>query len=172
MLASRGGRLHIRQMRAPYQIKPAKSASEIAAVAAMFRTYAASLEIDLAYQDFEAELAGLPGRYAPPRGALLLGEDAQGEAIGCVGVRAIAPDGCCEMKRLYVVPAGRGVGLGRALAEAAIGQARRIGYREMRLDTLPTMAGALSLYASLGFVPIAAYYPTPVAGTVFLSLSL
>jgi ribosomal protein S18 acetylase RimI-like enzyme len=86
-------------------------------------------------------------------------------------VRALG-DGICEMKRLYVAPAGRGLGLGRALADAAITAAARAGHREIRLDTLPTMAAALALYRALGFVPVAPYYATPVAGTVFLSLSL
>ena len=152
-------------------ISQARDTTDIADVAALFRTYAASLPVDLAYQGFDAELAGLPGRYVPPGGSLLLARDADGRAIGCVAVRALG-DGVCEMKRLYVAPEGRGLGLGRRLAEAAITAAEAAGHREMRLDTLPTMAAAQNLYRALGFAPAAPYYATPVAGTVFLSRSL
>lgn len=144
----------------------------MADAARLFRAYAASLPIDLAYQGFEAEVTGLPGAYAPPRGALLLARSSTGEAIGCVALRLLTVDGLCEMKRLHVAPEGRGAGLGRALAEAILGEARRLGYREMRLDTLPSMTAALALYRSLGFVDVAPYYETPIAGTVFLGLDL
>lgn len=133
--------------------------------------YADALPIDLSYQGFAEELAALPGRYAPPGGTLLLARQSDGTAVGCVAVRPLG-DGICEMKRLFVVPAGRGLGLGRALAEAAIAAAARAGHREIRLDTLPTMGAALALYRALGFVPVKAYYDTPVAGTVFLSRPL
>lgn len=152
-------------------IRPAASAADLDAAARLFREYAAGLPIDLGYQGFEAELAGLPGAYAPPGGALLLAADAAGRAVGCVAVRAIGP-GVCEMKRLYVAPEARGGGLGRALAARIIGEARKLGYREMRLDTLPTMTGALAVYRRLGFEEIPAYYATPVADTVFLALAL
>jgi ribosomal protein S18 acetylase RimI-like enzyme len=135
------------------------------------RAYAASLSVDLAYQEFTAELDGLPGRYAPPAGALLLARDAQGQPAGCVALRPLGP-GIAEMKRLYVVPAARGTGLGRALALAVLERARAGGHREVRLDTLPEMAGAQALYASLGFAEIEPYYPTPVAGTRFMALRL
>lgn len=157
---------------APARIAAVGSADDLAAAIALFRAYAASLEVDLAYQDFAAELAAMPGKYAPPSGALLLARDVSGTPIGCVGLRPIAPSGCCEMKRLYVAPAGRGSGLGERLVQAVIAEARRIGYREMRLDTLPTMTGAIALYRKLGFAPIAPYYETPVAGTQFLRLRL
>ncbi len=88
--------------------------------------------------------------------------------IGCVGLRPVGPDGACEMKRLYVAPGGRGLGLGRRLIVAIVREAERIGYREMRLDTLPSMLAAQELYRSVGFVPIAPYYETPVSGTVFM----
>jgi GNAT superfamily N-acetyltransferase len=149
-------------------IAPASSADDLAAVIALFRAYAASLDVDLAYQGFEAELAGLPGKYAPPGGALLLARDAGGIPVGCVGLRPIQPEGCCEMKRLYVAPEGRGTGLGRLLVEALVREAERLGYGEMRLDTLPSMADAMALYGKLGFVPMAPYYDTPVAGTLFM----
>jgi ribosomal protein S18 acetylase RimI-like enzyme len=129
------------------------------------------LPIDLGYQDFDEELASLPGKYAPPSGALLLARNERGVAIGCVALRAFG-EGVCEMKRLYVAPEGRGAGLGRALAEAIIEAARAAGYREMRLDTLASMAGAQALYRALGFVEIARYYDTPIEGTVFMSLKL
>ena len=144
---------------------------DLAAIAGLFRAYAASLPVDLGYQDFEAELAALPGKYAPPAGALLIARDGAGAPLGCVALRPMA-DGCCEMKRLYAAPAGRGLGLGRALAEAICAEARRRGYREIRLDTLPTMTEAQGLYARLGFVPTAPYYDTPVAGTRFLARAL
>jgi ribosomal protein S18 acetylase RimI-like enzyme len=155
-----------------FQIKPVRTAADLAATVALFRAYAAGLGIDLAFQGFEEELAAMPGKYAPPAGELLLARDGAGEAVGCIGLRPILPAGCCEMKRLYVAPGGRGMGLGGALIEAVIGAAMRIGYREVRLDTLPSMTTAIALYRAAGFGPIAPYYDTPVAGTVFLGRSL
>lgn len=154
-----------------FGIGPAIAPADIVAVGGLFRAYADSLGVDLGYQGFAAELAGLPGKYAPPGGALLLARDAKGLPLGCVALRPLLPD-ICEMKRLYVTPAGRGRGLGRALAEAILDTAAALGYREMRLDTLPEMRDAQRLYAALGFRPIAAYYDTPVAGTVFLGRAL
>ncbi len=155
-----------------FHIRPVRSHGDLETVGRLFEAYAASLPIDLAYQDFASELAGMPGKYAPPAGELLLAKSLDGEPLGCVGLRPIAVDGCCEMKRLYVSPEGRGLGLGRALVEAIINEAGRIGYREMRLDTLPSMAQAISLYRKAGFVPIAPYYDTPVEGTLFLARTL
>lgn len=143
-------------------------AADMPAVGALFRAYAASLPVDLAYQGFEAELAGLPGKYAPPSGALLLARDGDGEALGCVALRCLDTDGAAEMKRLYVAPNGRGLGLGRRLVEAVAAEARRLGYREIRLDTLPTMTEAIALYGRCGFEPMQPYYDTPVAGTHFM----
>lgn len=155
-----------------FVIRPATSPEDVGAVAALFEAYAASLPVDLGYQDFRSELAALPGKYAPPAGALLLARDAGGAPLGCVGVRPIAPAGCCEMKRLYLSPAARGLGLGRALAQAAVGRAKAIGYGELRLDTLPDMASAIGLYERMGFARIAPYYaPTP-PGTIFMALTL
>jgi ribosomal protein S18 acetylase RimI-like enzyme len=154
---------------ASFQISPVRSAPDLEATVALFNAYAGSLGIDLAYQDFAAEVATLPGKYAPPKGELLLATDTRGVPLGCVALRPIELDGCCEMKRLYVSPEGRGGGLGRALAGAIMREAVRIGYREIRLDTLPTMAEAQSLYRKLGFVPIAPYYETPIVGTVFMA---
>ena len=155
-----------------FSITSAERAADFKDAAALFRAYAASLPIDLAYQGFEAELAALPGKYGPPSGALLLARGQNGAPLGCAALRAIEPEGCCEMKRLYVMPAERGIGLGKALVEAILSEAARLGYAEMRLDTLPSMAGAIALYGNFGFKPIPAYYDTPIAGTVFLAKSL
>jgi ribosomal protein S18 acetylase RimI-like enzyme len=145
---------------------------EMATVAMLFREYAGGLSVDLSYQGFEAELAGLPGVYAPPSGALLLAIAADGEPLGCVAVRNLPEDAVCEMKRLHVRPGARGAGLGRGLALAAIEVATLAGYRAMRLDTLPDMAVAQALYRSLGFATTPAYYATPVAGTLFMRKTL
>ena len=151
---------------------PVETADDLTAVAALFRDYAASLDVDLSYQNFEAEVAALPGAYAGPEGALLLARRRDGRPAGCVALRPMTAVGCCEMKRLYVSRDGRGFGLGKALAEAIIAEAVRIGYREMRLDTLPSMTRAIALYRRLGFEQTEAYYDTPVAGTVFLRRTL
>lgn len=154
--------------KSPFHLARVRSPDELEAVAALFAAYAAALGIDLSYQGFDEELAALPGQYSPPAGELLLARGADGEPLGCVALRPLPTGGCCEMKRLYVCPEGRGLGLGRVLAEAVLEEATRIGYREMRLDTLPTMASAITLYQRLGFTPIDPYYETPVAGTIFL----
>ncbi|WP_051329262.1 GNAT family N-acetyltransferase [Geminicoccus roseus] len=155
-----------------FRIVAVRTPGELAAAVDLFRAYAASLDVDLAYQGFEAEMRSMPGKYAPPEGELLLARHSDGVPAGCVALRPIAPDGCCEMKRLYVAPEGRGMGLGVRLVEAILGKARRIGYREMRLDTLPSMAGAQALYRRLGFEIVEPYYDTPVAGTIFMRRSL
>jgi ribosomal protein S18 acetylase RimI-like enzyme len=139
--------------------------------ARLFREYAGGLGIDLSYQGFEDELESLPGAYAPPRGALLLAEIG-GEAMGCVAVRPLHGTSFCEMKRLYVRERARGTGTGRALAEQAVAEGRRMGYAAMRLDTLSTMREAISLYRTLGFREIPAYYETPIADTVFMHKDL
>jgi GNAT superfamily N-acetyltransferase len=156
----------------PADIRPARSPEDIATAARLFRAYADGLGVDLCFQDFDAELAGLPGAYAPPGGELLLARDAAGQAVGCVALRPLEKAGCAEMKRLYVAPEGRGAGVGRHLVEAILQAARRLGHRQVRLDTLPTMTEAVALYRSMGFAPIAPYYDTPIAGTLFLARSL
>lgn len=153
-------------------IAPVRTADDLAATAVLFRAYAASLDVDLAYQDFETELASLPGKYAPPHGALLLARRNGGVALGCVALRAMDLPHAAEMKRLYVPPEGRGLGLGRRLVEAVMSEARRLGYREIRLDTLPSMTGAQALYLKLGFEVTPPYYDTPITGTVFLRRTL
>jgi putative acetyltransferase len=153
------------------QISPATFPTDLPAVTQLFRAYADSLPIDLGYQGFDGELASLPGKYAPPQGALLIARDADGVALGCVAMRPLEA-GVCEMKRLYVAPAGRGLGLGKALAAAIIEAARGAGYGEMRLDTLVSMHEAQTLYRALGFAEIGAYYERPIKNTVFMSLKL
>ena len=151
-------------------IAEAGDAAGIAACRELFREYQRSLGIDLGYQDFEHELATLPGKYAPPRGRLLLAR-AGGDLLGCGALRPL-DDGECEMKRLYVRPAARGTGLGRALAARLVAIAREQGYARLRLDTLPAMGPAQRLYEGLGFRDTPAYYDTPVAGTRFMALDL
>ncbi len=159
-------------MSADARIAPVRTPDDLAATITLFRAYANSLPIDLGYQDFEGEMAVMPGKYAPPGGELLLARGSGGTATGCVGLRPISPDGCCEMKRLYVAPGGRGQRLGERLVDAVIEAAERIGYREMRLDTLPSMTAAIALYRKFGFVPMEAYYDTPIRGTVFMRRNL
>lgn len=151
-------------------IAPAVFPDDVFAVRALFREYAESLGFSLDYQDFEAELASLPGAFAPPTGALLLAREGD-EPAGTVALRPLEAD-ICEMKRLYVRPQFQRMALGRGLATAIIAEARRLGYRKMRLDTVASMRPAITLYTSLGFVVIEPYYATPLAGTVFFELVL
>jgi putative acetyltransferase len=151
-------------------IRAAVSAEDIELVRGLFREYQISLGIDLCFQNFEVEMAHLPGKYAPPEGRLYLAFEEE-QAVGCAGIRKIE-EGVCELKRLYVPPAFRGRGIGRLLAIQAVNDARVIGYGRMRLDTLPPMQRAQELYKSLGFRPIAPYTNNPVAGAVFLELKL
>jgi putative acetyltransferase len=140
----------------------------------IFREYAQTLGVDLCFQGFDAELAGLPGEYAEPRGALLLAM-VEGEIAGCCALRALDTvdyPNASEMKRLYVRQAYRRLGLGRRLAETVLDAARVAGYRSVLLDTLDDMESARSLYAELGFVPIPPYYYNPIAGAHYLKVDL
>lgn len=147
-----------------------RSAEEIHTARGLFREYAASLGNDFCFVNFEQELRDLPGQYAPPAGRLYLAriDDA---LAGCVALRRLDA-ATCEMKRLYVRPSFRGQHLGRTLANTVIRQAREIGYRAMRLDTLPSMREAVPLYESLGFMRIPAYNSNPIPGVIFMELKL
>jgi GNAT superfamily N-acetyltransferase len=136
----------------------------------LVREYAAALDVDLSFQNFEDELQHFPSEYAPPRGAFILLEEA-GQSLACIGLRPFADD-IGEIKRLYVIPAARGRGLGRVLVERIITVAREIGYRSILLDTLPFMKEAQGLYSSLGFEPTTAYRYNPIEGSAFLRLDL
>ena len=149
----------------------AVAAEEVARARELFREYSAWLQIDLCFQNFEKELAQLPGEYAPPEGRLLLAYD-DDDLAGCVALRKIGEQ-LCEMKRLFVRDRFRGKGIGRFLIETIIRNAKEIGYGRMRLDTLPPkMNDAIALYRSIGFQAIAPYYDNPVAGAIFMELSL
>ena len=152
------------------QIVPAHEGPYLPVVRELFQEYGDGLGFDLCFQNFKEELAGLPGRYAPPSGRLLLAVADSGPA-GCVGLRDLG-DGVCEMKRLYVRPAFRGSGVGRQLAEAVLAEAKAAGYRQMRLDTLPSMGRAVALYESLGFRPVEPYTANPHPGALFLARTL
>jgi ribosomal protein S18 acetylase RimI-like enzyme len=138
---------------------------DIPVVRALFTEYAASIDIELSFQQFERELAELPGKYAPPAGRLLLAWDGETSA-GCIALRPL-DEKRCEMKRLYVRPAYRGSGLGRLLAKRVIEEAQLAGYEAIYLDTLPSMEQAISLYRSLGFIPTEPYCHNPVPGALF-----
>jgi ribosomal protein S18 acetylase RimI-like enzyme len=153
-----------------FSIALATSSTDIEVVRELFREYERSLGVDLGFQGFQDELAALPGSYAPPRGRLFIARD--GEAVGgCIALRPLGSD-LCEMKRLYLRATLRGKGAGRALATHVIEEARAIGYRTMRLDTLPMMREAIALYGSLGFQRIAPYYDNPVPGTLYMERAL
>jgi GNAT superfamily N-acetyltransferase len=137
----------------------------------LVRDYVAWIGLDLAFQEIDAEIDGLPGEYAPPGGILLVACRPGGPPVAMIALRPFG-DTIAEMKRLYVQPSARGHGLARALILRLLDEARSLGYREIRLDTLPMMGEAQALYAALGFVDIAPYYDTPIAGTRFMSKKL
>ncbi|KAH8685051.1 putative GNAT family acetyltransferase [Ilyonectria robusta] len=170
-----------------FRICPARSDLEVNMAASLIRDYTNSLQMDLSYQGFSTEMENLSTYYGPPQGELLVayGLGPRDAALGCVALRPLKqhlnqeieqnPEkqtNSCEMKRLYVSPKARGMGLGEILLKAIIHKARELGYTEMVLDTLPSMEGALRLYRRTGFVGTQAYYNTPVNQTVFLKLDL
>jgi putative acetyltransferase len=151
-------------------IRLANRPGDIATVATLFREYQIGLGVSLCFQDFDAELANLPGEYAEPSGCILLAERAGG-ALGAVALRPIAGD-LGEMKRLYLRDAARGLGIGRKLAVGIMQEARERGYRRMRLDTLPKLTAAIALYGQLGFRAIAPYNDNPLPGVLFFEAEL
>jgi ribosomal protein S18 acetylase RimI-like enzyme len=168
-----------------FYIKSATTPQDLEHTKELFTTYADSLPISLTFQNFDAEIASLPGLYSPPTGAIFLAypnppsnypESQMAEPIGVIALRPLPnthpTSKICEMKRLYLAPASRGLGIGKRLAAEVITEAKRLGYVEMRLDTLPSMVGARALYKGLGFVETEKYYNTPIEGTMFLSKDL
>lgn len=154
-----------------FSFRQAESGAEIAQARELFLEYAQSLGFSLCFQNFDKELADLPGDYAPPDGRLLLAEF-EGQVAGCVALHKLE-DGICEMKRLYLRPQFRGKGLGRAIADRIIAEAREIGYQRMRLDTVePVMKDAVAMYRRIGFREIAPYCKNPIAGALYMELQL
>lgn len=155
-------------------IRQAATIADMETARSLFLEYAAWLRIDLCFQGFAEELAGLPGLYAPPGGSLLLAED--GVTAGCVALRPLSVDAsgsACELKRLWVRSGFRGRHVGRALTEAALAAARAIGYRQIKLDTLPAvMPAAVALYRDLGFTDCAPYYRSPIPGSLYMECAL
>jgi len=154
-------------------IRDARMPEEVPIVRELFEEYAASLDVDLCFQDFTRELAQLPGAYSPPGGCLLLADDGK-RVLGCIALRSLAASDATigEVKRLYLRPQARGAGVGRALAMAVIARARAAGYRALKLDTLSTMIEARRLYATLGFRECAPYYANPLPGVTYMTLDL
>ena len=152
------------------RIVRAQSPHQIDEVRRLFREYEQFLGVDLCFQSFEEELAGLPGKYGPPDGVLLMAMDGR-QSAGCVALRKVE-DGVCEMKRLYLKPQYRGRGLGRRLAERIVSEAVTLDYRVMRLDTLDKLKEAMGLYEAMGFRRREPYYGNPLPGVVYWELDL
>jgi len=152
------------------EIIEAQSDYEIQTIRKLFEEYASSLNFNLSFQNFDEELNNLPSEYASPDGSLMLALH-NGSPAGCVGLRKITND-VCEMKRLYVRDNFRGLQIGKSLTEKIIAEAKRIGYKKMRLDTVPSMKAARKLYKSLGFYKTDAYRYNPVEGTIYMELDL
>lgn len=164
-------------------IRRARSSDDLESARALFVEYARSIKVDLCFQDFDRELATLPGAYAPPRGRLFLAAGPEGD-FGCIALRPLTAECGCgsttvassdasgEVKRLYVRPSHRGEGWGERLARHVVAEARTIGYRELKLDTLAWMSEARALYARLGFRECAPYYDNPLPGVVYMALAL
>jgi putative acetyltransferase len=154
----------------PCFVAQATTDAEFSTARTLFSEYAATLDVDLAFQGFASELNALQTMYAAPAGCLLLASSDRA-TVGCIAVRRLSGEDC-EMKRLYVRPAARGGGMGRRLVIAAIERARSMGYRRMLLDTLPDMSAARALYAALGFRETEPYCHNPIVGTTFMALDL
>lgn len=155
----------------PLTFAQAESPMQLSQARELFLEYAKSLGFSLCFQSFDEELAGLPGHYAPPDGRLLLAEY-EGQLAGCVALHKLEP-GICEMKRLYLRPQFRGKGLGRALADRILHEARRMGYERLRLDTVePVMKDAVAMYRRLGFKEIEPYCANPIAGALYMEREL
>ena len=155
-----------------WRIEPVRNAAGLDQIRELFGEYADGLGIDLAFQGFDAELAQLPGKYAPPRGDLLLARSDSGEAWGCVGLRPLDIPGACEVKRLYVRAVARGAGVGFALMTVIIARATALGYRRAMLDTLPWMKSAIAIYRAQGFIPIPPYGDNTVPGILYFGKRL
>ena len=154
-----------------FAFSQAETPAQLAQARELFLEYAQSLGFSLCFQNFDQELASLPGDYSPPEGRLLLAEY-EGQLVGCVALHQLE-FGICEMKRLYLRPQFRGKGLGRALADQIIAEARQMGYQRMRLDTVePVMKDAVAMYRKLGFQQIAPYRANPIAGAMYMELQL
>jgi putative acetyltransferase len=150
---------------------PAETSTNISQTRELFLEYEKSLGFSLCFQNFDKELSTLPGAYAPPEGRLFLAE-CNGQLAGCIALRKL-DDQTCEMKRLYVRPQFRGQGLGRKLTDRIFAEARQIGYRRMRLDTVePVMKDAVAMYRKMGFREIAQYCANPIAGALYMELEL
>lgn len=152
-----------------FTISAARTDVELTSAAALFRAYAKSLPVDLAPQGFGEELKSLPGPYAAPAGELLLAKRGD-HVLGCIALKPLEPPAVAEIKRLFVRPQARGVGVAKALVAELLKLAKARGYREVKLDTLADMTAALALYKSFGFQPIPAYGSHPYAGLVILGL--
>lgn len=153
------------------EIRRIQNDADLTSVRRLFRQYVEELDFDLDFQNVEDELRALPGPYAPPEGVILLAKE-DGETAGVVAVQPLDESGVCEMKRLYVRPARRGQGIGRALAEAAVDAARHLGHDRMRLDTVASMTRARTLYRSLGFEERPPYYDNPLEDVVYMERTL
>jgi len=154
-----------------FAVVPARSATEMISAAALLRAYAAALPVDLAPQGFSRELDSLPGIYGPPGGELLLAKRGD-HVLGCIALKALESPHIAEIKRLFVRQQARKAGVGQALVAAAIATARQMGYREIKLDSLPGMEGAIALYKRNGFAPVPAYGSHPYPGLVTLGITL
>jgi len=158
-----------------FSVIPARSEHDLDMVRTLFREYVTWLGIDLAIRGLESELQYFPGEYAPPTGDLLLAHSNSSnnsEALGCVGLHPLAMSGACEVKRLYVREAARGIGVGYALASAILDVAASLGYREIMLDTLPWMTSAITIYRALGFRRIPPYWDNKVPGIIYFGKKL